>query len=154
VHATSSNPVFPYSSWATAATTIQEAIGAGTLPGRLVLVTNGVYQIGSVRTNGLNRVAVNGPGGRAQRERAGGHGDRGRDEPSEVRFCGEWFGVERVHADEGMRHRLRRDRFGRGVWCEPAGVVTNCVLADNIAISGGELAKDALQLRADRQRRF
>jgi len=51
-------PVFE---WATAATTIQEAIGAGTLPGRLVLVTNGVYQSGSVRTNGLNRVALTDP---------------------------------------------------------------------------------------------
>jgi PKD repeat protein len=57
VDAASSTPQFPYTTWASAATNIQQAIDAGTLPGRLVLVTDGVYATGSVMTNGPNRVA-------------------------------------------------------------------------------------------------
>src|SRR5262249_25609181 len=60
--AASVTPLSPYTTWATAARTIQEAVEAGVLPGRLVLVTNGTYVVGGVAVYGTmtNRVALTG----------------------------------------------------------------------------------------------
>ena len=73
VDAAGTNPISPYSTWATAATNIQDAINAS-LAGDWVLVTNGVYAAGGKGSSGgtTNRamvdkamtvVSMNGPGG-------------------------------------------------------------------------------------------
>ena len=143
VDAANATPLAPYTSWATAAKNIQQAIDAGTLPGRLVLVANGVYRSGSVTTNGLNRIAlfnqvtvksVNGPES-AIIEGAGSPND---DRRTRCAYVG-------AHAVlSGFTLRKGDTSDGGGAWCEDFGVLTNCVLTGNQAEAGGGVYGGAL----------
>jgi PKD repeat protein len=140
----SKNPVAPYVSWATAAANIQDAVDAATVPGAVVLVTNGSYATGwrvvYVENPGIletNRLAVdkpltlrsvNGPqfttidGGQSVRcvYLSGGASLSGF---TLTNGAGSWSGVPYV---------------GAGVWCESTGeVVSNCVVAGNRGLFGG-----------------
>jgi hypothetical protein len=62
VDVNSSNPIVPYTNWATAAHVIQDAVNAAA-SNDTVLVTNGLYQTGAVGSPaGTNRVVINKPG--------------------------------------------------------------------------------------------
>jgi hypothetical protein len=138
------NPLWPYATWETAATNIQQAVDAA-CSGALVLVSNGVYQTGGKLASGIdttNRVAVdkavtvssvNGPSVtviRGQKAAGGGNG-------VEAMRC--------VYLTNGavlMGFTLTNGATtsfgdGGGVYCRGGAVVSNCILTGNSADGGG-----------------
>lgn len=130
VNVASVNPAFPYASWETAATTIQEAIDAGALPGRQVLVTNGVYRTGAVATNGLNRVALT--SGAIVKSVNGLQATVIEGETNGVRCA--FVGIGSVLSGFTLTKGTAAG-YGGGVW--GSGTITNCLLIANSAEKGG-----------------
>jgi len=144
----STNPVAPYSSWATAATNIQDAVDAASVAGSLVLVSNGVYQNGARLVYGVcsNRLAitkpiiiqsVNGPGltsiqGYANSNQAVSL--RCVYLTNQAALCG--FAI--TNGATLTTGDSVTDQSGGGVWCEStAAVVSNCVVSGNYAQANG-----------------
>jgi hypothetical protein len=134
----SPSPTFPYTNWVTAAHAIQQAIGAGTMPGRLVLVTDGVYwpmssgvivyghEYNTVAlTNPVVVQSVNGPGTTT----IPGYQGRCAYVGNNAILSG--FTLTGGRALDGGD--IYKELSGGGVWCEPGGVVSNCVVAWNLA---------------------
>jgi hypothetical protein len=136
VNVSNPTPFYPYATWETAATNIQDAISVYGPPGSLVLVTNGVYASGTTTNGtGTNRIvltnsvivrSVNGPaltiikGGRATNENA-------------VR-CAYVDGdcvLDGFSLTNGAAER------GGGIWCEIGGQVSNSWIYRNSASYGG-----------------
>ncbi len=139
-------PVYPYSSWATAATNIQDAVSAGTAAGRVVWVADGIYSSGGRAMHGglTNRVALtnavtvrsaNGPDATVIK----GEGPVGT---GAVRCA--YVGTNCLLAGFTLTNgatrsagNYARERSGGGVWCEPGGIVSNCTVTGNAAHYGG-----------------
>jgi hypothetical protein len=143
------NPVPPFSSWATAATNIQDAVDAATNYDE-VLVTNGIYQYGG-RFAGFgptNRVwvipsvlvqSVNGPAVTIIQ----GYNNSGiYPDPAAVRCAFLGSGAQLIGftlTNGGTPGELNGDENsdgGGGVFCM-GGIVSNCVITGNTAFWGG-----------------
>lgn len=137
--------VWPYSTWADAAHVIQDAVDTA-IEGTIVLVSNGVYGSGGMIAFGgmTNRIAidkairvssVNGPADTVI-QGAGPLGDsavRCAYVGSNAVLCGFMLtnGYTRISGD------YQKEQTGGGIWCEPGGVVSNCLVTGNAAQSGG-----------------
>ena len=146
----STNPTPPYTSWATAATNIQDAVDVSS-DGDQILVTNGLYQIGGRVVYGslTNRVvinkavtvqSINGPlvtviqGNPAPYHTYGDSAVRCAYLTNNARLIGFTLqsGATRYLGDSN------KEQTGGGLWCEStSAVVTNCIIANNAATNGG-----------------
>jgi hypothetical protein len=150
VDAAGVNPVPPFTSWATAATNIQDAIEASS-PGDIVLVTNGIYATGGeVMAGGLtNRVALDravevmSVNGHSAAVIQGAWDPVSTNGPAAVRCA--WLtngAVLRGFTLQNGATANTGDDFalqsGGGVWCASTNaLVANCVISNNFANYGG-----------------
>ena len=125
----SSHATAPYINWGTAASNIQDAVQAATVPGALILVSNGVYNIGG---NTSNRVTVDKPlvlqsinGPKATTIQGA------TNQPGGIRcvYLTSGAALSGFTLTGGSTSDYTG---GGGVYCESASaVLTNCALTDN-----------------------
>ena len=133
VAADSANPLPPYTSWATAATNLQDAVDIASVAGSLVLVGNGTYATGgrAVYATMTNRVAVTKP---LTLWSVNGPGLTVIDGTGSVRcvYLANGASLSGFTLTNGLADN------GGGVWCQSAtAVVSNCTLTGNRAPYGG-----------------
>ncbi|HXG46296.1 MAG TPA: choice-of-anchor Q domain-containing protein [Methylomirabilota bacterium] len=152
VNVNNPSPASPYTSWASAATNIQDAVDAAS-PGGEVVVTNGVYASGGRIVHGelTNRVAttkpltirsVNGPGATIIRGNQDKNGTNGLG-ASAVRGVYLTNGAVLIGFTVTNGATLNDccefpQAVGGGVYCESeAAIVADCIIASNRALAGG-----------------
>ena len=152
VDAAGGNSTPPYSSWASAATNIQQAVDVASA-GAIVLVTNGVYASGGKTMAGVltNRVALDKPitvlsiNGAAHTVIEGGWDPVSTNGPAAVRCV--WLADGAYLAGFTLRNGATlssgdlSQRSGGGVWSASSNaIVSNCILTNNSAVNGGGVA--------------
>jgi len=135
----STAPAAPYTSWATAATNIQDAVAVAAA-GATVLVANGIYEAGSTNIGGVgNRVAVN--KALALRSLNG---------PDATIIAGEanvrclWLadgasaeGFTLTNGHSRSSGGFGDAQSGGGAWCAGSAVVSNCIVKGCYAFYAG-----------------
>ena len=128
VSAASQNPVAPYTSWATAATNIQDAVDVAVAGGN-ILVTNGTYASGerALASWGTNRVVLDKPVTLCS---VNGAPFTIVDGKQAIRcaYLANGAGINGFTLTNGKAN------VGGGVWSDSTGVVSNCVITGNSAI--------------------
>jgi hypothetical protein len=152
------NPVPPYSTWETAATNIQDAINIASA-GDIILVTNGLYATGGAVVNAplTNRVALVLPvmvlsvNGYAATIIQGAWDPASTNGPDSVRcaYLVDGSALNGFTLRNGSTQPLFSDppwlAYGGGVYCTSTnGIVSNCVLTNNSAVSGGGIASGTM----------
>ena len=137
----------PYTSWATAAHTIQDALDAAA-DGHLVRVTNGVYATGGAPAAGLftraaitNRVTVRSVNGAEHTVLEGG-GELG---PSAVRgaYLGDGASLVGFTVRDGRTHTNEAPAYcGGGVYLDHGGTLEDCTVEGCAANRGGGIYFD------------
>jgi hypothetical protein len=139
VSLTSTNPVAPYTAWSTAATNIQDAIGAAQA-GEYVVAADGNYNAGGTVISGTetNRIALTNPV-----IVLGLSGPQGAMISGGTQMRCAYVGTNAVLSGFTLTGGIANGSggvtnadSGGGAWCEASGVVSNCVLTGNTAPNG------------------
>ena len=138
-------PASPYTNWATAATVIQDAINVAN-PGDEILVTNGVYQSGSVSagypyyaahrialTKPLTVISVNGPAVTSIVGQAYPYASWGR-RCAYLTNGSMLAGFTLTAGQANLGAEYSDNQIGAGVLCQSVScIVSNCLISGNVA---------------------
>jgi hypothetical protein len=154
VDVNSGSPTAPYTSWSTAANTIQDAFDVAS-SGDQILVTNGVYESGGRPMSGTlvsNRVVINKPLAVSSVNGPGFTVIKGVFVPNQSAMnTNGYLSVRCAYVTNGALlsgFTLTNggvltiaanvfDQSGAGAWCEANGMLSNCVVQGNAAYFAG-----------------
>lgn len=137
VSLTNTIPTAPYTNWLTAATNIQDAVAVAQT-GEFVVVASGIYKYGGAAvygqmtnrvalTNAITLLGLNGPSSTVIVGSMVGNQTRCVYVGSNAVLCG----FTLVDGTVNMAGDPIKLQSGGGAWCEPSGVISNCVIGGN-----------------------